>query len=248
MQARAETRSRDRSGFRTHVVVLLGLVALATPLSAQEANTLTEAERAAGWYLLFDGVSLDQWRGFRMTEIPAGWTVADGKIHFVKPESGDRADIITRKQYRNFELSIEWAVSPGGNSGIFFHVTEDGRATYSTGPEVQILDDALHADGKRPITSAGSNYALHPPSEQVTRPVGEFNEARLRVDGDKVTHWLNGTKIVEYRLWDDDWKAKVAASKFARMPGYGLNRTGHIALQDHGDEIWFRNVKIRPLR
>ena len=142
---------------------------------------------------------------------------------------------------------LEWAVSAGGNSGIFFHVSEDQPRTYSTGPEFQILDDALHPDGKRPVTSAASNYALHAPSESVTRPVGEFNEARLRVEGDRVTHWLNGSKVVEYRLWTDKWKAEVAASKFAAMPRYGLNETGHIAIQDHGDEVWFRNVRIRRL-
>ena len=231
------------------LVLLLLAVSGAAPGSAEErpANTLTAKEEAAGWVLLFDGAGLNHWRGFKMSTTPAGWSVKDGKIHFAPPSEGERADLITKEQYQNFELVLEWAVSPGGNSGIFFHVTEDHPRTYSTGPEFQILDDDLHPDGKRPVTSAGSNYALDAPSVSAVKPVGEFNEARLRVEGDRVTHWLNGKKIVEYRLWTDGWKAQVAASKFASMPAYGLNKTGHIAIQDHGDEIWFRNLRILSL-
>ncbi|MDX1384668.1 MAG: DUF1080 domain-containing protein [Thermoanaerobaculia bacterium] len=210
-------------------------------------NTLTEAERAAGWRLLFDGESLDGWRGYRMEGVPAGWSVTDGTIHFVPPTEGKRGDLITVESWADFELSLEWAVTPGGNSGIFFRVSEDGEATYHTGPEVQVLDNAGHADGKSPLTSAGSNYALHAPPSDATRPLGEFNEVFLRVEGDRVSHSLNGEATVEYTLWDADWEARVAASKFAQWPGYGRNTTGHVALQDHGNEVWFRNLKIRVL-
>jgi hypothetical protein len=182
-----------------------------------------------------------------MQTIPAGWKVDEGAIHFVPPTEGQRADIVTKKQYENFELALDWAVTPGGNSGIMFRVSEDKARTYETGAEFQVLDNAGHADGKKPVTSAGSNYALHAPVKDVTRPVGEWNEARIRVEGAHVTHWLNGTKLLEYDLWSPEWKALVAASKFAAMPGYGLNKSGHIALQDHGDHVRFRNVKIRSL-
>jgi hypothetical protein len=230
---------------------IAGLLALATIAGAGGAaavdNALTDAEKKEGWELLFDGKTLDSWRGFKMQAIPAGWKVEDGAIRFVPPTEGQRADLITRKQYENFELAIEWAVTPAGNSGIMFRVSEDKARTYETGAEFQVLDNAGHADGKKPVTSAGSNYALHAPVKDATRPLGQWNEARIRVEGAHVTHWLNGTKLLEYDLWSPEWKALVAASKFAAMPGYGLNRSGHIALQDHGDDVRFRNIKIRSL-
>ncbi|HVR30099.1 MAG TPA: DUF1080 domain-containing protein, partial [Thermoanaerobaculia bacterium] len=177
------------------------------------------------------------------------WSAAGGVLRFDPPGegAGPRADIVTKDEYGDFELALEWAVGPAGNSGIFFRVSDDAQRTYETGAEYQILDNAGHRDGQRAVTSAGSNYALHAPVEDVTRPLGEWNEARIRVEGQRVEHWLNGTKLLEYELWTDEWKAMVAASKFAAMPRYGLNRKGHIALQDHGDPVRFRNLKIRPL-
>ena len=225
-------------------------------VSTEGVNALTAKEAAEGWTLLFDGETLEPWRGFKMEGIPFGWSADEGKIHLRQPdrgqgegeaEEGERADLITRERYASFDLKLDWAVTPGGNSGVFFHVSEDRERTYHTGPEVQILDDDLHPDGKKPETSAGSNYALHAPSADVVKPLGEWNSVRLRVEGDRVTHWLNGTQIVDYRLRTDDWKERVAASKFASMPGYGLNQSGHIALQDHGDELWFRSLRILVL-
>lgn len=213
-------------------------------------NTLTAGQKRKGWELLFDGKTLDSWRGHQMQTIPVGWSVEDGAIRFVPPKegaAGQRADIITKKQYTAFELVVEWAVTPGANSGIFFGVSEDKPRTYETGPEFQVLDNKGHKDGEKPVTSAGSNYALHAPVKDVTRKLGEWNEARIRVKGPHVTHWLNGTKLLEYDLWTPEWKALVAASKFVAMPGYGLNQTGHIALQDHGNDVKFRNIRIRAL-
>ncbi len=213
-------------------------------------NTLTASQKRKGWELLFDGKTLDSWRGYQMQTIPAGWSVEGGAIRFVPPKegaAGQRADIITKKQYGDFELVVEWAVTPGANSGIFFHVSETKPRTYETGPEFQVLDNAGHQDGKKPVTSAGSNYALHAPAKDTTRPLGEWNEARLRVKGAHVEHWLNGAKLLEYDLWTPEWKALVAASKFGAMPGYGLDKTGHIALQDHGNDVKFRNIRIRAL-
>jgi hypothetical protein len=239
------------------VLILFALAAVAlllapAALHARQAaatpdrplNTLTEAERADGWRLLFDGRSASAWRGFRRDHLPAGWQVVDGSLARV----GAGGDIITVDQFDSFELALDWKVGPGGNSGIFFHVTEDADYVWQTGPEMQILDNDGHRDGMVPETSTGSNYALHAPTADVARPAGEWNSARLVVRGNHVEHWLNGTRIVEYELGSDDWKARVEASKFRDMPGYGRARRGHIALQDHGDPVEFRNIRIRPLR
>ncbi|MDE2653800.1 MAG: DUF1080 domain-containing protein [Gemmatimonadota bacterium] len=212
--------------------------------SAQDppANRLTPEEEADGWKLLFDG-SLDGWRGYRRDDVPAGWQSRDGALMFMPGNRG--GTIITVDQFADFELALEWKVSEGGNSGVFYRATEDEIRPYWTGPEMQVLDNAGHRDGATPETSAGSNYALHAPSEDVTRPVGEWNRARIIVRGAQVEHWMNGVRIVAYELWTDEWRALVQRSKFGEWPGYGMASAGHIGLQDHGDPVWFRNIKIR---
>ena len=212
----------------------------ATPPGNPEARPMSTAE-AGGWRTLFDGTSTAAWRGYRSESLPAGWQAVDGTLARV----GEAGDIVTREQFANFELELDWRVQPGGNSGVMFRVTETAEATYETGPEMQVLDDARHADGKSPLTSAGSAYGLYPAPRGIVKPAGEWNAARLVVDGAHVEHWLNGTKLLEYELWTPEWKAKVAASKFAEWPGYGMARRGHIALQDHGDPVAFRNIRIR---
>jgi hypothetical protein len=154
---------------------------------------------------------------------------------------------MTVDQYSDFELQLEWKIAKGGNSGIMFWATEDDEYAWKTGPEMQVLDNVAHKDGLDPRTSAGSNYALHAPTQNVAQPAGEYNQARLLAKGTHIEHWLNGVKIVEYEIGSPDWEARVAASKFATMPKYGRNRKGHIVLQDHGDKVWYRNIKIRPL-
>jgi hypothetical protein len=227
------------------LAVALGSLAFGSTLMAQNgaANTLTPKEKADGWRLLFDGKSLEGWRGFKKETVPDAWKVVDGALTLV----GKGGDIITVDQFGDFELRLDWKLGKtAGNSGIFFHVLEEGGdQAYFTGPEVQILDNAGHKDGAAPLTSAGSNYALHAPTKDVTKPVGEWNETRIVVKGPHVEHWMNGVKIVEYELWSPDWEARVKASKFGKMPGYGRAKTGHIALQDHGDPIAFRNIKIK---
>ncbi len=208
-------------------------------------NRLTDAERAEGWRLLFDGASLEHWRGYKRDDVPASWSIEDGTVAFRAGD--DRGDIVTRERFGDFELALEWRISPGGNSGIMFRATEDHDYPWESAPEMQVLDNAGHVDGGNPLTSAGANYALHAPIRDVTRPVGEWNQARLVVRGSHVEHWLNGAKVVEYELWTDDWKALVAGSKFSEMPDYGLARVGHVVLQDHDDPVWYRNIKIRPL-
>lgn len=218
----------------------------AAPGQEPAPNRLTPAEEAEGWRLLFDGESLDGWRGYRQQSVPAGWSAEGGVLAFApRVGSGGGGDLITAERFGDFELSLEWKIGPGGNSGIFYRVTEEERAPYWSGPEMQILDDDGHADGKSPKTSAGSNYALHEPLNHVVRPVGEWNRVRIVVSGAHVEHWLNGARAVAYELWSAEWEAAVAKTKFAEWPRYGRARRGHVGLQDHGDPVWFRNIKIR---
>jgi hypothetical protein len=207
--------------------------------SARGAPAPAEGE----WRTLFDGGSLDAWRGFRNDRVPAGWQVVDGALTRV----GEGGDLITRDEFGDFELTLEWKVAEGGNSGIMYRVTEDAAASYETGPEMQVLDDARHQDGQSRLTSAGSAYGLYAAPAGVVKPAGEWNAVRIVVRGNHVEHWLNGTKVVEYELGSPDWEAKVKASKFQQWPGYGRAASGHIALQDHGDRVAYRDIKIRTL-
>ncbi|MEM1126679.1 MAG: DUF1080 domain-containing protein [Bacteroidota bacterium] len=211
-----------------------------------EPNTLTPEETAAGWRLLFDGTSLDGWRGFRRAHVPSGWHVDEGTLAF-DPGRGEGGDLITIDTFADFELRISWKISPGGNSGIFLRVSEDRTHTWETGPEFQVLDDERHADGASPLTQAGATYGLYPPTAHTVRPAGQWNDVHLRVVGPAVSYSLNGTPIVAYTLWSEEWEARVAGSKFSTMPGYGRNAIGHLSVQDHGDRVWYRGVKLRAL-
>lgn len=221
------------------------LSAAAGPAGAQEAgaNTLSAQERADGWQLLFDGQSLDAWRGYQLDDVPSGWVARDGKLTRVGPGG----DIITRDTFGDFELVAEWRVEPGGNSGIMYRGDESADYFYKTAPEMQVLDDAGHADGASPLTSAGSVYALYPAPPGVVQPAGEWNHVRIVADGAHVEHWLNGEKVAEYEQGSDEWNRRVAESKFQQWPGFGTVMEGHIGLQDHGDLVEYRNIKIRPL-
>jgi hypothetical protein len=233
------TRSRRADLF---VVALCGSLAVFAQETAP--NTLTPAEQREGWQLLFDGRTLDKWRGYGKPAPPDGWQVVDATITRVR----GGGDLMTKEQFENFALGLEWRISPGGNSGIMFRVIEGLEGPYRSGPEMQILDNARHADGKVRETTAGSNYALHAPVRDVTRPVGSWNAVRLVVNGSQVEHWLNDVKVVEYELGSADWLARVKPSKFNDWPEYGRPKRGHIVLQDHGDVVAFRNLKIRALK
>lgn len=224
----------------------LALVAAGNVL-AQMPNTLTEAETRAGWTLLFDGRTTDGWRGYGRGDMPAGWTAVDGAL----TRTAAAGDIISRAQYGDFELRLEWKIAEGGNSGIFYRGVEDGdprnHPIYHSAPEMQVLDDAGHADGKSPLTSAGSAYGLYPVPPGIAHGPGVWNEVRLVVRGDSVEHWLNGVRVVHYRLGSPDWLARVRASKFNEWPRYGRAREGHLGLQDHGDWVAYRSIKVRRL-
>ena len=224
------------------------LSAAALPVFADDAapNTLTDAEKAAGFKLLFDGKSLDAWRGYKKDKAPGGWKVADGAIVFDKKGGG--GDLLTVEQFDFFELHIDWKITPKGNSGIMYHVLETEKAPYMTGPEMQVLDNKGHGDGKNPKTSAGSLYAMIAPAKDVTKSPGEWNSARLivRPDG-SCEHWLNGEKIVEYKKGGEAWDKMIAGSKFKAWATFGKATKGHIDLQDHGDRVEYRNIKIRVI-
>jgi hypothetical protein len=203
----------------------------------------TPAFSDTGWKSLFDGKTTSGWRGYRSKTMPAGWQVIDGALTRVD----SAGDIVTNDKYGNFELMLEWKVAEGGNSGIFYRVGEDSDYPWRTGLEMQVLDDAKHPDGRSPLTSAGSLYAIYPAPRGVVRPAGEWNAVRIVANGHQVEHWLNGVKVVDAELGSPDWEARVKRSKFATMPGYGKNDSGYIGLQDHGDRVAYRNIKIRTI-
>ncbi|MBT3738595.1 MAG: DUF1080 domain-containing protein [Candidatus Marinimicrobia bacterium] len=196
------------------------------------------------WTVLFDGETVKGLRGYRQTEMPDSWEVVDGTLK-TKPDHG--IDLISEDIYKNFELELEWKVPIGGNSGVFYFATEEGDYIWQTAPEMQVLDDNEHTDGKNTLTSAGSLYAMIAPSKSVVKAVGEFNQVRIKVKDNQVEHWLNGTKIVEYTYGSKEMWKLVEKSKFNSMPLFAKASEGHIGLQgDHG-EIWYRNIRIRKL-
>ncbi|HEX2535979.1 MAG TPA: DUF1080 domain-containing protein [Chitinophagaceae bacterium] len=212
-------------------------------------HLLTPEETAAGWTLLFDGRSLNGWRTYQNKPTDS-WVVEEGVLYCKGSDTDKsdlRADLITAEQYDNFDLSLEWKLAPSGNSGIMYLVSEAEAAAYETGPEYQLLDDAWYAAELEDWQQSGANYAMNAPSVLATNPVGEWNHTRIRVENGKVEHWLNGQQVVTYELWSEEWERNKAAGKWKDTPSYGSARKGHIALQDHGSEAWFRNIKIQLL-
>jgi 3-keto-disaccharide hydrolase len=219
-----------------------------TPTPADDGagpGPLTPAEQQAGWRSLFDGTSTAAWKGYKRDSVPSGWRIADGTL----TKSGSTGDILTRDQFGDFDLVLEWKIAPGGNAGIFYRGTEEYDHIYWSAPEYQLLDDAQAADGKSRLTSAGAAYALYPAPDGILKPAGEWNATRILARGAHVEHWLNGQKLLEYELWSPDWEAKVKASKFGAWPGYGRAKQGYIGIQgDHDGLLALRNVKIRELK
>jgi len=224
----------------------------ATPVAD---NTLTPAEAEEGWELLFDGESAEKWRGYNKTGFPSGWEVVGGMIHCIgsgRGEAGQGGDIITREKFENFELSLDWMVATGGNSGIFYLAREvEGEPIWKSAPEMQILDNVNHPDAKLGIQGnrqAGALYDLIPAVPQNAKPGGEWNSVKIMVYKGTVVHWMNGEQVLEYHLWTDDWKNMCANSKFKDYELFiNTAEEGHIGLQDHGDDVWFKNIKVRKL-
>jgi hypothetical protein len=215
--------------------------------STQEAGEVSsEADTASSWTVLFDGSSTEHFRAFNGEAFPTkGWKVEDGCLHVLAGEGG--GDIITLEKYASFDLTLEWKVAPGANSGIIYRVSEDCDTTYMTGPEYQVLDDAGYGKNLDPSTGAAGLYGLYVPEGAKPLPAGSFNQARIVIRGNHVEHWLNGTKVMECELGSADWNERVAKSKFSAWPKFGTVKRGHIALQEHGNDVWFRNIKIRIL-
>lgn len=239
-----ETRLLLSTSALAALVLILGSCA-AGGNGSEEAQSGAEspAADAGAWTALADGA----WRAFGGETLPEAWKwTEEGALYF--SGEGEGGDIVTEEQYADFELELEWKVSQGGNSGIMFRVGEDHDYPWRTGPEYQILDDAEHPDALQgPDRLAGSNYDVHPPDTSAANPAGEWNSARIVAHGPHVEHWLNGHRVVSYELWSEDWKARIAESKWIDMPAYGMKESGHVSLQDHGDAVWFRNMRIRRL-
>jgi Domain of Unknown Function (DUF1080) len=217
-------------------------------------NTLSVAEKKIGWKLLFDGKTTKGWHSFNKKTIGAAWKVANGALYLDTTQKEGwqvkgGGDIVSDEEYENFHLKLEWKIAPGGNSGIIFLVKEDPKYKYVwlTGPEMQVLDNNLHPDSKIIKHRAGDLYDLISSSKESVKPVGEWNQAEIICNKGKLNLFLNGVNVVSTSLWDDDWKKLVAGSKFKAMPDFGTYTSGRIALQDHGNMVWFRNIKIKKL-
>jgi len=224
------------------IPVIFCLLLLATASAAP--NALSTEEKTAGWRLLFDGHSLSGWRGFS-TETPgAGWSAKEG----ILTTTGGAHDLLTAEEFGDFELNFEWKISEGGNSGVIYRVGLGESATFRTGPEYQVLDNAKAEDNKKPNHLAASLYDLVAPPKDFTKPVGEWNSGRIVVRGWQVQHWLNGQKVVDTDLGTEAGKALIAGSKFKTMPKFATLLRGHIALQDHGYVVSFREIKVRELK
>jgi quercetin dioxygenase-like cupin family protein len=217
-----------------------------------EPNTLSADEKSAGWRLLFDGKTTAGWRGYKSQTMPESWRVENGSLLSRREKGKSTGDIITLDQFDNFELVLDWKMTKGNNSGVFYRATEEYANVWDSGPEFQILDNTGHIDGLNPMASAGACYAVYPPAKDVTHPLGQWNQTRLVARGKHVEHWLNGEKLLEYDVGSKAWIAHVKTSKFfptAYGQGkWGLSPRGHIGLQDYGGAIEFRNIKLRPVQ
>ncbi|MGM0463272.1 MAG: 3-keto-disaccharide hydrolase [Bacteroidota bacterium] len=241
------------------LILLMIIAAVAASCGSGDGDK--EKEKTAmgeeEWTILFDGTTTGNFRGYGQEHFPEeGWEIVDGTLHCIGSGQGEAGgkggDIITREKYGNFELSLEWKVSEGGNSGIFYLAQElEDKPIYMSAPEMQILDNEKHPDaklGEDGNRKAGALYDLIPADPQNTKPAGEWNKVKILVYKGTVVHYQNGEEVLEYHLWTDQWKDMVADSKFADWPEFvNPAKEGYIGLQDHGDDVWFRNIKIKKL-
>ncbi|MGI8950743.1 MAG: 3-keto-disaccharide hydrolase [Chitinophagaceae bacterium] len=213
-------------------------------------NSLTKKEKQEGWKLLFDGENLKGWHFYQNKKSDC-WNVENNAIHTKGKDTKKHADLMSDGEFQNFELSVDWKVSPQANSGILYLVSEKYDQSYLSGPEYQIIDDKGYPEKIEDWQKSGANYAMNAPSEDATKPVGEWNRTTIIVNNGHVEHWLNGKKVVDYDLWSDEWKKNKAAEKWKDVASYGASKIGHIALQEshsgNPGEIWFKNIKIKTL-
>lgn len=208
------------------------------------ATTLVELP-VSGFVSLFDGKTSKGWHGYKRLDFPKAWVIKDGTLtHTKKPDGGD---ISTDEIFSDFDLRLDWKVESGGNSGIMYRCDEGHAAPWMTGFEYQILDDANHPDGKKAETRAATLYGLYARSSNPTKPAGHWNIARIVAKKKTIQHWLNGKLVVKFAVGSSDWNKRIADSKFTQMIDYGTLATGHVVLQDHGDEVSYRNIRIKRL-
>jgi len=232
--------------------LLLAGTLIATSAMAQQVNTLSSKEKKEGWKLLFDGKTTKGWHTYLQKDVSPAWKVVDGALELdpeAKKSGAPGGDLVTDGEYENFELSVQWKISEGGNSGIIFMSHEDPeyKQTYLTGPEMQVLDDAKHPDGKITKHNSGDLYDLKKSTQNAVKPVGEWNTAKIRKNNNQLTLWLNNVETVNVTIGSDEWKELLANSKFKTWPGFAKFSKGHISLQDHGNKVWYRDIKIHVL-
>ncbi len=221
----------------------------AAPVSeVKTENQLSDAQKSEGWKLLFNGENTDGWEFYKDKE-NTSWEIVDGTLHCKADTTLKRADLRTVEQFENFELAFDWKIAPGHNSGVIYRSTEEFDEPYLSGPEYQVIDDKGYSGGKLKDTQlSGANYDMHAAaSTKSVNPPGEWNSGRILVNGNHVEHWLNDSKVVEYELNSPEWKKLKAGSKWKNAKGYGVAKKGSIDLQDHGGEVWYRNIMIKTL-
>jgi hypothetical protein len=209
-------------------------------------NTLSSAEKSAGWKLLFDGKTMAGWHPYK--KMPAdAWEVVNGELHARTTGVEHHADLVTDRPYSSFELQVDWKIEKGANSGILYHVQETHEHPYETGPEYQLIDDFGYPGKLEDWQKSGADYAMHPPLKIASAPQGEYNHTRIVVRGNHVEHWLNGFKVVDFKAWTPDWEKLKTTGKWKDYPDYGKAKKGVISLQDHGGGVSFKNIKIKVL-
>lgn len=244
-----------RKYFAIAATIILLISCNPTKQSADGNNQLSKEDITDGWKLLFDGKTTKGWHKYGADKVGSAWKVKDGYLYLdttIKEnwQIKDGGDIVTDEEYENFHLKLEWKIAKDGNSGIIFYINED-KSKYNwpweTGPEMQVLDNNGHPDAKITKHRAGDLYDLISCSKETVKPYGEWNLAEVKCVNGKLDLYLNGENVVSTTLWDDNWKKMVAGSKFRNMPGFGTFKKGRIGLQDHGNEVCFRNIRIRRL-
>jgi hypothetical protein len=228
------------------VFSLMGIVLLISGCSTTNQTSSPISPKTPHWITLFDGKSTEAWRGYKRDSFPdKAWKIEEGTLASIV--GGEVVDVTTKEEFENFELELDWKISPGGNSGIIYHVLEEYDQPGMSGPEMQVLDDSKHPDGKNPKTSAGALYGLIEAKNKTLSPVGEWNHVRVIVNHNHVEHWLNGAKVVEYNLNSPELDTLIAGSKFAAFPRFAKESAGHICLQHHWDAVWYRTIRLRRL-
>jgi Domain of Unknown Function (DUF1080) len=237
------------NGLLLITISVLAISFMAPPFTTYQQrkdNTLSAAEKKAGWVLLFDGKSTSQWRPYKNAESD-GWEIVNGEIHCKDKDVKHRADMITKEEYGDFELAFDWKVSKAANSGLVYRIDETHGAAHESGSEYQLIDDIGYPGKLESWQNSGADYDMHPPTKIASKPAGEYNHSIIKAKGKHIEHWLNDVKVAGYEIGTPEWHALKEKSKWKDIKGWGENSKGNICLQDHGGGIWFKNIKIRKL-